>query len=75
VTRTEGFSGAELEGVIVGALYRAFAAEKELDDGSLREEVDHTAPLSRTRAEDIVRLRAWSEGRAVAAGTSSPAAG
>ena len=33
VTRTEGFSGAELEGVIVGALYRAFAAEKELDPG------------------------------------------
>jgi len=75
VTRTEGFSGAELEGVIVGALYRAFAAEKELDDRFLREEADQTAPLSRTRAEDIVRLRAWSEGRAVAAGTGSPATG
>ena len=75
VTSTEGFSGAELEGLIVGALYRAFAAEKELDDGFLREEADHTAPLSRTRAEDIVLLRAWSEGRAVAAGTGSPATG
>jgi hypothetical protein len=75
VTRTEGFSGAELEGVIVGALYRAFAAEKELDDRFLREEADQTAPLSRTRAEDIVRLRAWSEGRAVAAGRGSPATG
>ena len=75
VTRTGGFSGAELEGVIVGALYRAFAAEKEIDDGFLREEADQTVPLSRTRAEDIVRLRAWSEGRAVAAGRGSPATG
>jgi hypothetical protein len=72
--RTDGFSGAELEGVVAGALYRAFAAEKELDDGFLRDEAEHTAPLSRTRAEDIARLRAWSEGRAVPAGTVPPAA-
>ena len=65
---TDGFSGAELEGIIVGALYRAFAAGQELDDAFLRDEIDHTAPLSRTRAEDIARLRAWGQGRAVPAG-------
>lgn len=75
VARTEGFSGAELEGVVVGALYRAFAAEKDLDDAFLREEADHTAPLSRTRAEDIARLRAWSAGRAIPAGSGSAAPG
>jgi hypothetical protein len=69
VTRTDGFSGAELEGIVVGALYRAFAAGVELNDGLLQEEAEHTAPLSRTRAEDIARLRAWSAGRAVPAGT------
>lgn len=74
VIRTDGFSGAELEGVVVGALYRAFAAEMELDDRFLREEAEHTAPLSRTRAEDIARLRAWSEGRAIPAG-AAPVAG
>ena len=73
--RTDGFSGAELEGIVVGALYRAFAADKEVDDRFLREEAEHTTPLSRTRAEDITRLRAWSRGRAIPAGTSSSLAG
>jgi MoxR-like ATPase len=67
VTLTDGFSGAELEGIVVGALYRAFASGRELDDGFLQEEASQTAPLSRTRAEDIARLRAWSEGRSVLA--------
>jgi SpoVK/Ycf46/Vps4 family AAA+-type ATPase len=66
-TLTEGFSGAELEGVVIGALYRAFAAGREVDDGFVEEEVAHTTPLSRTRAEDVARLRAWSEGRSVLA--------
>jgi SpoVK/Ycf46/Vps4 family AAA+-type ATPase len=64
---TEGFSGAELEGVVVGALYRAFAAGEELGDGVLAEEARSTVPLSRTRAEDLAALRRWSEGRAVPA--------
>ncbi|HEV2952199.1 MAG TPA: AAA family ATPase [Actinomycetota bacterium] len=75
VNRTDGFSGAELEGVVVGALYRAFAAGDELDDAFLRGEAEHTAPLSRTRAEDIAVLRAWSEGRAVPAASRSPGGG
>lgn len=74
VTRTDGFSGAELEGRR-RSLYRAFAAEDELNDAFLQDEAEHTAPLSRTRAEDIMRLRAWSEGRAVPAATRSPAGG
>jgi hypothetical protein len=64
---TDGYSGAELEGIVVGALYRAFASDRELDDGSLREEASQTVPLSRIRAEDIARLRAWSQGRSVPA--------
>jgi hypothetical protein len=75
VTRTDGFSGAELEGVVVGALYRAFAAGDELDDAFLQDEAQHTAPLSRTRAEDIARMRAWGEGRPVPARTRTLAGG
>ena len=66
-----GFSGAELEGVVIGALYRAFAAGRELDDGFLREEVRNTVPLAHTRAEEIESLRAWSRGRAVPASSAS----
>ena len=67
VTLTDGYSGAELEGIVVGALYRAFASGRQLDDGFLREEASETVPLSRTRGEDIARLRAWSLGRSVLA--------
>ena len=66
-SRTEAFSGAELEGVVVGALYRAFAQGRELADTDLANEAEHTIPLSRTRAEEIAALRAWSRGRSVPA--------
>ena len=64
---SDGFSGAELEGAIVGALYRDYAAGTELSTQSLLAELGRTVPLARTRAEDIARMRSWAEGRAVLA--------
>lgn len=64
---TEGFSGAELEALVVGALYRAFGAGADLTSEELIAEAEGTAPLSVTRAEDVARLRAWADGRAVRA--------
>jgi SpoVK/Ycf46/Vps4 family AAA+-type ATPase len=68
--RTEGFSGAELEGVVVAALYRAFADGAELTTGRIEAEALATTPLARSRADEIVAMRAWSEGRAVFAGAT-----
>jgi AAA+ superfamily predicted ATPase len=67
VKATDGFSGAEIEAVIVSAMYRAFADGKALTTDSLLAEIGATQPLSRTRAEDIARLRVWAIGRAVTA--------
>ncbi len=64
---TDGFSGAEIESVIVGALYRAFAAEMDLTTEELLAEAGAIVPLSAARAEDVQRLRAWAETRAVRA--------
>lgn len=64
---TEGFSGAEIEAAVVGALYRAYAAKKDLTEEDLLEEIAGAVPLSRSRAEDVARLRAWASGRALAA--------
>lgn len=61
---TQGFSGAELEAAIVGAMYRAYAEGREIEHKDLLEEVRSTSPLSETRAEDVARLRAWASGRA-----------
>jgi SpoVK/Ycf46/Vps4 family AAA+-type ATPase len=65
VGASEGFSGAELETVVVGALYRALAADNTLTTADLMKELEETVPLSRSRREEISALRAWADGRAV----------
>jgi hypothetical protein len=65
---SEGFSGAELEAAVVGALYRALGAERSLTGEDLAAEIKGTIPLSVSRAEDVTRLRAWASRRAVPAG-------
>jgi hypothetical protein len=64
---TAGFSGAEIEGAVVAALYSAFAANATLTTASVLDEVRRTRPLSVTRAEEISALRAWARERTVSA--------
>jgi len=65
--QTDGFSGAELEQVVVSALYSAFAKGPELTTDDLAFEVARTVPLSTTMSERIEALRAWAKTRAVPA--------
>ena len=60
-----GFSGAEIEQAIVGALYAAHAQESELDTGHVLEELSRTRPLSVVMSEKIGALRQWAAGRTV----------
>ncbi len=64
---SDGFSGAEIEQVIVSALYTAFSENTSLRTAHLIEEVTQTKPLSMTRAEDVAFLRQWAKERTVAA--------
>jgi len=64
---SEGFSGSELEEVVVSGLYSAFADGRSLDHGTLEAEIARTRPLSVTRAEQVDQLRLWAEGRTVRA--------
>ena len=59
-----GFSGAELEHVIVEALFAAFDAGRDICDEDLLTAISETTPLSRTSGEDICRLREWARTRA-----------
>jgi hypothetical protein len=67
VDTTEGFSGAEIEQVIVSALYTAFSYKTELSNQALLDEASHTRPLSTTMAEKIEWLREWARERTVRA--------
>lgn len=64
---TEGFSGAEIEQVVVAALYSCAASQSHLRTDDLLREVANTTPLSLVMAERIADLRAWAKDRTVAA--------
>jgi SpoVK/Ycf46/Vps4 family AAA+-type ATPase len=64
---SEGFTGAEIEQVVVSALYAAQARQQVVDQALLLHELQATAPLSVVMAEELAALRAWAKGRAVMA--------
>jgi AAA+ superfamily predicted ATPase len=65
---THGFSGAELEQVVVAALYTAFSDRAALTTQHLLTEATGTRPLAAMMAEKIEALRAWARDRTVPAG-------
>ncbi|HEX2676643.1 MAG TPA: AAA family ATPase [Polyangiales bacterium] len=65
--RMEGYSGAEIEQVVVSSLYSAFAHGRELSTELIDEEIGRTVPLFVTAHERITHLRDWAATRAVSA--------
>jgi SpoVK/Ycf46/Vps4 family AAA+-type ATPase len=64
---SEGFAGAEIEQVVVSALYAAQARQQSVDQALLLSNIQGTAPLSVVMAERLTALRAWADGRTVSA--------
>jgi SpoVK/Ycf46/Vps4 family AAA+-type ATPase len=62
-----GFSGAEIEQAVVGALYTAHATGQKLTQAHLAAELERTRPLSVVMAEKVAALRLWARDRTVAA--------
>jgi SpoVK/Ycf46/Vps4 family AAA+-type ATPase len=68
--RAKGFSGAEIEQVIISGLYSAFSGSGNLNTKLILEEIESTKPLSVTMREKIDDLRDWARERTVPAGES-----
>jgi len=66
-----GYSGAEIDAAVQGAMYAAFSEKKEISTQHLLDAISQTVPLSKTRAEEIATLREWARTRAVPATISS----
>jgi SpoVK/Ycf46/Vps4 family AAA+-type ATPase len=64
---SDGFTGSEIEEVVVSGLYTAFSDSQTLTTGDLQREVRGTVPLSVTMAEKVGALRAWARSRTVPA--------
>jgi len=62
--QTEHFSGAELEQVVVSALYAAFSREAELAAQDLERAASEVVPLATTYEEKLAALREWARTRA-----------
>jgi len=61
----DGFSGAELEQAVIASLLRSLQERRSLDTELVLEELAATVPLSRSRREDVERLRALASDRFV----------
>jgi SpoVK/Ycf46/Vps4 family AAA+-type ATPase len=74
-TAAKGYSGAEIDAAVQGALYAAYSEKKPLTTQSLVDALGQTVPLSTTRAEEIAALREWARTRAVPATARSDCPG
>lgn len=62
---SDGFSGSEIEQIVVASLYHALYRRIPLTTDLVIEELTRTVPLSITRREDIDELRRTAQGRFV----------
>ncbi len=69
---TKGWSGAEIEQVIISAMYEAFSEQRKLTEDDLFKIFGNTVPLSTTMAEQIKKIRSWAHDRAVRASKEIP---
>jgi SpoVK/Ycf46/Vps4 family AAA+-type ATPase len=63
----KGYSGAEIDAAVQGALYAAYSEKRPVSTQLLLNELSQTVPLSTTRAEEMAALREWAYARAVPA--------
>ena len=62
---TDGFSGSEIEQLVVSVIYGAHAADSTVSTELIIDEISKTRPLSILMAEKITALRQWAQGRTV----------
>lgn len=72
-SKTDGFTGAEIESIVVDGLFASFDNGKEPTTDDFLSALKLTVPLSKTMAEDISAMRTWASGRAVLASAKEPA--
>jgi SpoVK/Ycf46/Vps4 family AAA+-type ATPase len=65
VKAADGFSGSEIEQVVVSAMYRAHAQGHSLAQQDLLDEIQQTRPLSVVMAEQVEETRNWAKSRTV----------
>ncbi|RYX99815.1 AAA family ATPase, partial [bacterium] len=63
-SNTDGFSGSEIEELIISAMYDSFEENREVTTADIMNTIKHAVPLSHTMKESIDQLRDWTRSRA-----------
>lgn len=61
ITSSEGFSGAEIEQVVISSLYDAFESGRDVTSEDLLHNIKRTRPLSIMMKDKIDFLRSWAQ--------------
>ncbi len=61
---TDGFSGSEIEELVISAMYDSFEENREVNSNDIINTIKHAVPLSHTMKESIDELRDWTKSRA-----------
>ncbi len=64
---TKGWTGSEIEQVIISGMYEAFNENRKLSEDDLFVIFGNSVPLSTTMEEQIKKIRSWAHNRAVRA--------
>jgi SpoVK/Ycf46/Vps4 family AAA+-type ATPase len=64
---SEGWSGSEIEQVVIASLFDAYYKNRDLQPDDLRKNLKAMVPLSKTMSEKIDELRNWARTRALPA--------
>ena len=65
--QSDGFVGAEIEQLVIDALFEAYANDRSIQYEDFERAIQNTVPLSITQAEQIRAIREWANVRAVTA--------
>lgn len=68
-TQTPGYTGSEIEQIVLAGLFRAFSKGADITTETLLDVARETAPLSVTMADQIAAMREWGKERARLAST------
>lgn len=63
-TQTAGFSGSEIEQVIIDGMFTAYDQDRDVTLADVLASVKNTVPLSKTMETKVTGLREWANGRA-----------
>ncbi|MBN2694537.1 AAA family ATPase [bacterium] len=62
--KTEFFSGAEIEQIVISAIYRAFDSSRAITEKDFLYSIEQTIPFYKTYEEEIKKLKDWATHKA-----------